>query len=141
MPSAGARHPFETFLLASRVEGLDPGLYRYLAFEPRLETLEPGGKPLERVAGACLQPELVQNAAVTFLWAAVPARMTWRYADRGYRYILIEAGHISQNLYLAVQDVGLGTCSSAAFNDDDMNRALGLDGNDLFAVYLNTVGA
>ena len=66
--------------------------------------------------------------------------MTWRYADRGYRYIHLEAGHVAQNLYLAGQAVGCGICTSAAFHDDDLNRVLGLDGNEHFAVYFGTVG-
>lgn len=140
VPSAGARHPFETFILAQRVDDLEPGLYRYVGPEHLIENLQAPDDLAETIANTTLQPELIQNSAVTFIWSAVAYRMTWRYGDRGYRYIHLEAGHIGQNLYLAAQAVGCGVCTSAAFNDDDLNRVLGLDGQDHFAVYMGFIG-
>jgi SagB-type dehydrogenase family enzyme len=66
--------------------------------------------------------------------------MTWRYGDRGYRYIFLDAGHVCQNLYLCAQSLSCGVCAVAAFSDDDMNRALGLDGVERFTVYLAAMG-
>jgi SagB-type dehydrogenase family enzyme len=70
----------------------------------------------------------------------VAYRMTWRYGERGYRYLLLDAGHVCQNLYLAAEPIGCGVCAIAAFFDDKLNAALGLDGEKQFAVYLATVG-
>lgn len=140
VPSAGARHPLETFVLAQRVDDLEPGLYRYVGPEHTLQDLQPPDDIASTVAGTTLQPELIENSAVTFIWSAVAYRMTWRYGDRGYRYIHLDAGHVGQNLYLAAQAVRCGACTTAAFNDDDLNRVLGNDGNDHFAVYIGAVG-
>ncbi len=140
VPSAGARHPLETFLVVNRVEGVDKGLHRYVGPTHQLETLRQDPSVTLAVAKACLQPDLIEQSAVAFIWTAVAHRMTWRYGDRGYRYIHLDAGHVGQNLYLAGLAVGCGVCTTAAFHDDDLNRLLGLDGNDHFAVYLGTVG-
>ena len=140
VPSAGARHPLETFLLIQRVDGLNIGLYRYIGPSHQLQNLQAGDDVNHNLASTCLQPELIQNSAVTFIWTAVAYRMTWRYGDRGYRYIHLEAGHVGQNLYLASQMVGCGICTTAAFNDDDLNRTLRIDGKDHFAVYIGAIG-
>jgi SagB-type dehydrogenase family enzyme len=140
VPSAGARHALETYLLANRVEGLAPGLYRYLALEHRLaeETTEPG--IADRAMEACVNQPHVAASAVSFIWTAVAYRMTWRYGERGYRYLHLDAGHACQNLYLAAEVVGCGTCAIAAFHDDALNALLGIDGEEEFAVYVATVG-
>lgn len=141
VPSAGARHPFETLLLVNRVDGLAPGLHRYVASLHSLVALrleEPGlvGRVM-RASGGQSQIEL---AAVTFVWVAVPERTTWRYGERGYRYMLLDAGHVCQNLYLAAWSIGCGTCAIGAFDDDALNAVLELDGESQFVIYMATVG-
>jgi len=140
VPSAGARHAFETYLLINRVEDVPPGLYRYLALEHRLaeESRDPG--IARQVAAGCLNQQHILKSAVTFLWTAVPDRMTWRYGERGYRYLHLDAGHVCQNLYLAALSVGCGVCAIAAFDDAAMNRLLGIDGEEQFLIYVATVG-
>ncbi len=140
VPSAGARHALETYLLVNRVEGLAPGLYRFLALEHVLVAvdLEPG--VAEAVTKACWDQAMVQRCAVTFVWVAVAERMTWRYGQRGYRYMHLDAGHVCQNLYLAAESIEGGACAIAAFSDEDMNHLLGLDGEEQFVIYLATVG-
>jgi len=140
VPSAGARHAFETYVVIHKVEGLEPGLYRYLALSHRLGIINTSPETNERIAQATLQPDLIQTSAVSFIWTAVVGRMNWRYGERGYRYIHLDAGHVGHSLYLAVQAIGCNTCTSAAFNDDDLNRALGLDGVQHFAIYFGSVG-
>jgi SagB-type dehydrogenase family enzyme len=66
--------------------------------------------------------------------------MTYRYGERGYRYLHLDAGHVCQNLYLAAEAIGCGACAIAAFEDDEVNRVLGLDGESRFAIYLGAVG-
>lgn len=140
VPSAGARHAFETYLLVNRVEGVTPGLYRYLALEHCLaeESRDPEIK--RQVAAGCLNQPHVIESAVTFLWTAVPNRMTWRYGERGYRYLHLDAGHVCQNLYLAASNVGCGVCAIAAFDDAAMNQLLDIDGEEQFLIYVATVG-
>ncbi|MBN1564012.1 MAG: SagB/ThcOx family dehydrogenase [Anaerolineae bacterium] len=140
VPSAGARHAFETYLLINDVEGLEPGLYRYVALEHKLIAFELGEDLAERVTAACLHQEMVARSAVTFIWGAVVERMTWRYVERGYRYLHLDAGHVCQNLYLAAQVIDCGVCAIGAFNDDAINELLKMDGETQFVIYIATVG-
>jgi SagB-type dehydrogenase family enzyme len=140
VPSAGARHAFETLLLVNKVTGLSPGLYRFLALDHALrgENLDPD--VADRLVEACLGQKFVKHCAVTFVWVAEVHRMTYRYGERGYRYLHLDAGHVCQNLYLAAEAIECGACAIAAFEDDEVNRVLGLDGESRFAIYLGTVG-
>ena len=140
VPSAGARHAFETYLLVNRVEGLTPGLYRYAAIEHGLLALPAEADIAERVTHACLDQPQVKQSAATFIWVAVVERMYWRYVERGYRYLHLDAGHVCQNLALGAEQVGCGICPIAAFDDELLNQALGLDGEDMFVVYLASLG-
>ena len=90
--------------------------------------------------GACLGQGMVTNSAVTFFWTAEIYRMEFRYAERSYRYIHLDAGHVCQNLYLAAESKGCGVCAIAAFDDDELNSALGFDGEKEFVVYIAALG-
>ena len=140
VPSAGARHAFETYLLINRVEGLQPGLYRFLALEHKLVAVTRDENIAGEIMKACKGQKMVLNSAVTFLWAADAKRMTWRYGERGYRYLHLDAGHVCQNLYLAAQVIGCGSCAIAAFDDAALHQVIGIDGEEQFMVYLATVG-
>ncbi len=141
VPSAGARHPFETYLLINRVEGLNTGLYRYVALEHVLIEVNSAAKTAAGIAATCRNSQqLCTSSAVTFLWVAVAERMTWKYSERGYRFLFLDAGHVCQNLYLAADAVSCGVCAIGGFNDADINGLLGFDGGDLFVIYLATVG-
>ncbi len=140
VPSAGARHAFETYLLVNRVAELPNGLYRFLALEHKLLQLDLDPALSDRITAACWNQQFVKLSAVTFIWSAVAYRMTWRYGERGYRYLYLDAGHVCQNLYLAAAAVDCGVCAIAAFNDEAMNALLGLDGEEQFVIYLATVG-
>lgn len=140
VPSAGARHALETFVLANHVEGLHPGLYLYCALDHRLAevTLDPDIG--NAISAACIHQQGVVRGAATFIWTAVAYRMTWRYGERGYRYLHLDAGHVCQNLYLAARAVDCGVCAIGAFHDDVLNALLGIDGTGQFVVYLATLG-
>ena len=140
VPSAGARHAFETVLLVNRVVGLEPGLYRYLALDHKLVCMDTRTSLAAEVTKCCFGQSFVQSSAATFIWIAVPYRMTWRYGQRGYRYLHLDAGHVCQNLYLAAEDIDAGACGLAAFDDEALNGLLGLDGDSQFAIYLAPVG-
>jgi len=140
VPSAGARHPFETFVLVNRVESVKNGLYRYLSFENKLLEISVKNTIADEITEGCLGQDFVKTSAVTFIWVAVPYRTKWRYSCRGYRYLFLDAGHVCQNLYISAESVGCGVCAIAAFSDDDMNNILGLDGKEQFVIYCAAVG-
>jgi len=140
VPSAGARHAFETYALVNRVEGLESGLYRYMALSGTLAPVNLNEGIAESLTNACLGQGMVLSAAATFFWVPEVERMYYRYGERGYRYLHLDAGHACQNLYLAAESVGCGACGIAAFNDDTLNAVLGLDGVKEFAVYACAVG-
>ncbi|NPD88862.1 MAG: SagB/ThcOx family dehydrogenase [Asgard group archaeon] len=140
VPSAGARHAFETFLLVNNVETLEVGIYRYVALEHKLVeyVLEEG--IADKIVEAAYDQKMVKNDAVTFIWVAVPYRMCWRYVERGYRYLHIDAGHVCQNLYIAAENINVGVCAVGAFHDDQFNELMRLDGEEEFVIYLASVG-
>ncbi len=140
VPSAGTRHAFETFILIKNVEGLKPGLYRFISSKHSLMevNLEEG---IERkIKEACGNQDLYDPCAAVFIWAAIPERMTWRYWERGYRYIFIDAGHVCQNLYLAAESIDCGACAVASYDDDELDKLLGHDSVNGFAIYMGVVG-
>jgi len=140
VPSAGARHALETYLVINRIEGLVPGLYQFLPPEHAIAPVLVEEGVAHRFAVACLGQPMLVTAAVSFVWTAVPYRMTWRYGQRGYRYMHLDAGHACQNLYLAAEAVGCGCCAIAAFDDDRMADILRIDPAEEFVIYLATVG-
>jgi len=140
VPSGGSCHPFETYLLVNRIKGLKPGLYRFLAFKHKLLEINLEDGLADKVTKAIRGTKFVATSAVTFIWIAVAYRKTWRYGERGYRSILLDAGHICQNLYLSAEAIECGVCAIGAFNDDDINNLLGINGVDQFVTYIATVG-
>ncbi|MDP8236031.1 MAG: SagB/ThcOx family dehydrogenase [Candidatus Erginobacter occultus] len=140
VPSAGARHSFETYLAANRVEGLAPGIYRYLPFDGELVRLAGGKDTAQRAARACLGQGFVAEAAAVFFWTAIPARMEWRYGAAAYKVIALDAGHVGQNLYLAAEALGAGVCAIAAYDQEACDRLLGVDGEEEFTVYIAAAG-
>ena len=139
VPSAGGRHPLDTFLAIGNASGLEPGLYRYMALTHQLALVRADKDVIENLTAACVR-KWIANAPLVFLWAAVPYRATWKYSERGWRYIFLDAGHACQNLYLACEAIGAGCCGVEAFDDDAMNKFLGLDGEKQFAVYMAPAG-
>ncbi len=139
-PSGGARHPFETYLAVSRVIGLEPGLYRYLPLSHQL--LHLGGRESlrEEIAEAVFGQRFVADGALVFFWACVPYRGEWRYTEAAHKVMLLDAGHLCQNLYIACEAIGAGTTAVGAYDQDAADKLLGLDGEDEFVVYLAPVG-
>lgn len=138
-PSAGALYPIETYVAVHDVAGLEPGLYHYGVAEHVLEPMRTGDLRASLVIIGVGQ-EMLGTAQVCFILTAVFQRTRWRYRERAYRYILLEAGHIGQNIYLAATGLGLGACAIGAFLDDRINDLLGVDGEEEAALYLLTVG-
>lgn len=140
VPSAGSRHPFETYMLVNNVTGLSPGLYQYAALSHQLVAIDSPEDISDKVTAALYGQAMVKHSAATFLWVAVAYRSAWRYGERSYRYMHLDAGHVCQNLYLAAEAVDSGCCAIAAFHDDMINALLGVDGEERFMIYAATVG-
>ena len=140
VPSAGARHAFETYLYIQNVEGVEPGFYRFLAMEHALLPLGFAKEQEEMFLEAFKVRDMPLQAAVTFIWAAVPERMTYLFGERAYRYIHLDAGHVCQNLYLAAQTIQTGVCAIAGFDDEKINTAMHFDGETQFVVYAASAG-
>jgi SagB-type dehydrogenase family enzyme len=139
VPSGGGRHPFETYVLVNRVEGLPPALYRYLPVDHKL-CLEQEGPGLVDGIHEGLRRQYVKDSAVVFLWTVIPYRTEWRYSVVSHKVIALDAGHVCQNLYLAAGSIGAGACAIAAYDQEKLDAALGLDGKDEFAIYAATLG-
>jgi SagB-type dehydrogenase family enzyme len=138
-PSAGALYPFEVYVVVNQVDELAPGLYHYSVRNHSLETLKQ--EDLEDdIHDAALNQGPFQDFAAAFILTAVFDRTLSKYGQRGYRYIYIEAGHISQNISLQATSLGLGSVCVGAFLDQEVNELLGIDGNEEAVIYLHACG-
>jgi SagB-type dehydrogenase family enzyme len=138
-PSAGALYPIEVYLVIHRVEGLEAGVYHYAVKDHALELLLAGNLRGEIVRHGLMQ-EFLGQANLVLVFTAILQRLRWKYQERAYRYALIEAGHLGQNVYLAATSMGMGACAVGAFLDDNLNAMLGVDGRNEAAVYMLSVG-
>ena len=140
VPSAGCRHPFETYLAVLKVENLAIGIYRYLPLDHALVFVREVDNLSAHLTAAARGQSFTGQAAVTFIWTVVPSRTEWRYAEASYKVIALDAGHACQNLYLACEAIGAGTCAIAAYNQILADDLLKVDGDEESTVYLAPVG-
>ena len=146
VPSGGARHPFETYFFARNVEGLEPGLYHYLPLESTGEKtviIEPAGElpnHEDGITDMLAGQRWAVNAPVVVFFSCVAYRAEWRYNTSAHRVVLIDLGHVGQNLMLSASAMGLGSCCIAAYDQALCDKALGLDAYEEYTVYACTVG-
>ena len=138
-PSAGALYPIEVYVIVNSVEGLARGIYHYAVLNHSLELVKSGDFRKE-ITAAGLEQEMLGDADVTFVLSAIFDRVRHKYGERGFRYAYIEAGHISQNIYLQAVSLGLGSVSIGAFLDEEINKLIGIDGRTEAVIYLHAVG-
>lgn len=138
-PSAGALYPVETYVIVNSVADISPGVYHYGVEAHELEQLRTGNFR-RQAAYAALDQEVAYRANVVFVWTGVFERSKWKYAQRAYRYVYLDAGHIAQNVALAAVALGLGSCHIAALYDEEVNELVGVDGVEESVVYLTSVG-
>ncbi len=138
-PSAGALYPVETYIVIHNVEDIDPGIYHYNVKNHELEQLKKGDFR-NQTAQAALDQDMAYTASVVFVWTAVFQRSKWKYKQRAYRYVYLDAGHIAQSLALAAVSLDLGTCQIAALYDDEVNSLLEIDGEEESVLYMSVVG-
>ncbi|MCR4426605.1 MAG: SagB/ThcOx family dehydrogenase [Firmicutes bacterium] len=140
VPSGGARHPFETYLVVNRVTGLEPGVYRYIPLGHKLLFLFTDKDLAGKISSACLGQDFVGSSAAVFIWSVIPYRGEWRYGVAAHKTMLQDIGHVCQNLYLACEAISAGTCAIGAYDQAMMDAFLRLDGEDEFVVYAAPVG-
>lgn len=140
VPSAGTRNPFETYLVINRVEGITPGLYRYISLKHKLLFIKNIENAEKKIGELVYNQNYVGNGAVIFYWVAVPYRMEWRFTINSPKYVAIEAGHVCQNLYLACEAIGLGTVAIGAYDQNKVDILLELDGINEFVILIAPVG-
>jgi SagB-type dehydrogenase family enzyme len=138
-PSAGGLYPIETYLNVRLVENLQTGVYH---FRPQFFDLEflKSGDHSRLLSQAALHQEMVESAQITFIWTAIVERSKWKYLQRAYRYIYLDAGHIAQNLYLSAEALDLGVCGIGAFIDDEVAELIEIDETKEIVLYLASVG-
>jgi SagB-type dehydrogenase family enzyme len=139
-PSAGALYPFEIYAVVNNVQDLPQGIYHYSVLDHALELVKAGDFS-GKITDAGLEQEMLGDAGVTFVLSAIFDRVRCKYGERGFRYAYIEAGHISQNIYLQAVSLGQGSVCAGAFLDEKVNQLIGVDGNKEAAIYLHAVGS
>jgi len=137
--SAGALYPNETYVIAQGVTDLPAGAHHYVIRDHALGMLSEGDFSVD-VAQACLGQDWMTRAAAVFVWGAVVSRSAWKYQNRAYRYLYLDAGHIGAQLQLACGALGLISCNIGAFLDNEVAALVGLDSRTEVVVYLTAVG-
>lgn len=139
-PSAGALYPIETYMVINSVENLQAGLYHFAVRQFELEKIscEINGQD---AAHACLDQDFVAKGNLMFFWTARLRRSMAKYGERGFRYLFLDAGHVCQAAMLAAEAIGCGGCPVGAFYDEEVNKLLGVDGENETVLYAASIGS
>ena len=140
VPCGGARHEFECYLALQNVTGLEDGLYHYLPMQHRIEFLGPRADLADFISRSLCEQAWAARANAVFYYSCVFYRAEWRYGIWAHPVILMDSGHITENLYLAAASIGLGGCAVAAVDPPVANEAYGLDGEEETVFYAMPVG-
>ena len=138
-PSAGALYPFEVYVIVNNVEDLQKGIYHYSVVNHALELIKPGDYRSD-ITSAGLKQEMLGDSGITIVLTAIFDRTRHKYGERGFRYVYMEGGHISQNISLQAVSLGLGSVCVGAFLDKKINKLIEVDGQKESAIYLHSVG-
>lgn len=144
VPCSGATHTFETYLFIKNVEGLEKGVYRYLAVEHKLLFISTLDEIDEKVDQITLDQPFVANfakkSAVLFVWSTIPYRSEWKFDITAHKKILIDVGHICQNLYLSGESIDVGTCAIGIYDQKMIDNILNLNTEEEFVIYMAAIG-
>lgn len=138
-PSGGALYPAEIYLGVRKVESLEPGIYHYQVSNHSLEALQLFD-PTEKLSEVLCGQEYCEQASVVFLISGFLARTQYKYGERGYRYVLLDIGHLAQNLYLSCTALDKSIMTTCGFFDDLANELLQIDGKAETMMYAAFVG-
>jgi len=139
VPSGGGLYPLELYFYSKHVEGLDAGFYHYNPIKSELRQVFTGNYDTA-LSQAIIQKEFVSDSSILVFITAIFERSIFKYAERGYRLILLEAGHVSQNLALVSNALGLGHVCIAGFYDRKVDDILDIDGVTHSTLYVNAMG-
>lgn len=137
-PSAGALYPIEIYLIVKNVKELSPGVYKYQPENHSLVFLFEE-KISSQLADAALGQSFIAKAPAVLVIAGVFERTTKKYGERGERYVFMEAGHVSQNVYLQCVSLNLGTVAVGAFEDEKVKQILKMDSKE-YPLYIMPIG-
>lgn len=144
VPSGGAAHPFETYLIINRVQNLESGIYRYLPLEHKLIFMyiinEMEDKVDEATPKQPFAANFVSKSAVIFAWSCIPYRAEYKFDITSHKKILIDVGHLCQNLYIASESIDCGTCAIGIYDQKLIDKMLSLDGENEFVIYMAALG-
>lgn len=147
VPSGGARHPFEYYIAVKNVVGLEPGFYHYVPTKnigEKKVTIEHLGPLFDdydtSMNDLVVGQKWVTKAPVVLFVSCIPYRAEWRYRDAAHRVMLIDLGHVGQNLMLSATALGLGSCCLAAFDQKRCDDVFSFNGVDEYTVYALPVG-
>lgn len=147
VPSGGARHPFELYIVVKNVVGLEPGIYHYVPTKnigEKAVTIERMAPLLDdydkKMNDLLVGQKWAIKAPVILFVSCIPYRAEWRYGQHAHRVMLIDLGHIGQNMMLSATAVGLGSCCLAAFHQTQCDELFGFNGIDEYTVYVLTLG-
>ncbi len=138
VPSAGALYPLELYVLAQSVAGLEPGVHHYNPFRHGLSLLGPVDR--RAVRSALTEPGVADGAAAIVVVTAVFWRSRFKYGQRGYRFALLEAGHLIQNAVLSAAQLDLPALPLGGFYDRRLDDVVGADGLDEASVHALVLG-
>jgi SagB-type dehydrogenase family enzyme len=138
-PSGGALYPLDLYVAVQRVDDLAPGLYYYDPLAHALSAVR-GGDVTGALADACVYPDAIRTGAATFVLSGVFWRSRFKYRLRAYRFTVLEAGHIAQNVLLAADSLGLGALPIGGFYDGEIDALLDVDGVNEGTLYAVAVG-
>jgi SagB-type dehydrogenase family enzyme len=140
VPSGGGLYPLEIFFHSAKVSGLKTaGIYHFNPTKHYLRFLSSGDKT-EELANAVVYPDLIRRASLTIFITAMFERSVFKYQDRGYRFTLLEAGHVAQNLNLVSTALGLGSINIGGYFDREIDDLLGIDGVTHSTIYMIAIG-
>lgn len=136
-PSAGARYPIEIYLSISNCKEIPKGVYHYNVISHSLELMIKGDQ--SKKINKFVNQEMVESAPITFILSGVLNRTQVKYGNRGYRYILLDMGHLAQNIYLSSDNLNIGCCTIGGFSDNDINEFLDFTENEQ-VLYMGVLG-
>ena len=144
VPCSGASHSFETYLFVLNVGELEAGVYQYLPQHHSLAFISKSSNISEQVDVLTLNqpfvPHFAKRAGVLFAWSTIPERSEWKFGITAHKKILLDAGHICQNLYLAAESLNLGACAIGIYDQQLIDNLIQVDGINEFVIYLASVG-
>jgi SagB-type dehydrogenase family enzyme len=138
VPSGGGLYPLELYVIVAAVNGVERGVYHFHPFRGRLHRLAP--LDWSAVRDALAAPELLERTAAVLVMTAMFSRTRFKYGPRGYRFALIEAGHLGQNALLAATDLGLPALPIGGFFDRQLDAIVGADGLEEASLYAIALG-